>query len=244
MVNKPYMIDIYQGDSVSDEGGPFAGFHKVKTSFNGIAFLSHKATESSDWTDTKMTSRYDHWMTGEDVSVTDVDSSKLTLKPRFMFYHFNGTMSNIAAEADHFLKVISARYAKGDDACLDWEPIGASGYQISAIQADEFCQRVEQKLGITCSVYGGNDPREQFMIRVPSDVIDRFSKRRLWFCNYNAAPKGIPLPWQHTGVTWWQDDGDRYGPGPHLIPGMNGYCDNSTVVGGMTVAKAYQIWGT
>ena len=244
MVNAPYMIDIYKGDEVSDAGGPLAGFEKVKASHNGIAFLYHKATQSSGYQDPRVSLRYDHWMTGETIPVTDVDGAKLMLKPRFGFYHFNGTLSDIGAEVQNFLHVIGQRHQKGDAVCFDWEGIGGSGYQVPADKVDLWCQQVEQKLGISCDVYGGNVPREQFQHRWPDALVERFSKRRFWFCNYNRAPAGIPLPWQHTGITWWQDDGDQYGPGPHTIPGIIGYCDNSTVVGAMTVARANEIWGT
>jgi hypothetical protein len=33
-----------------------------------------------------------------------------------------------------------------------------------------------------------------------------------------------------------------FGPGPHRIPGITTLCDNSTVVGAMTVAKLDQLW--
>lgn len=245
-MNQPYMIDIYQGDEVSDAGGPLAGFDRVKASHNGIAFLYHKASEAQGWKDPRVESRYDHWMNGKPVPVTDVDGAKLSIIPKFGFYHFNGTMTNVDAEVQNFLRAIGTRHQKGDAVCFDWENVGASGYAVPAIRADQFCSEVEQKLGISCDVYGGNVPREAFQQHsVPSAVIDRFTKRRFWFCLYaNYNPNLVPLPWRHVGPTWVQDDGDKYGPGPHTIPGMIGYCDNSTVVGQMTVAKAASIWGT
>ena len=79
MANKPYCIDIYQGDEVSDAGGPLAGFSRVKAAYDGIAFLYHKATQSTGLKDHRLGLRYDHWMTGETIPVTDVDGAKLML---------------------------------------------------------------------------------------------------------------------------------------------------------------------
>jgi Glycosyl hydrolases family 25 len=243
MANVPYCIDIYAGDEVADAPGkPLAGFDRVKTAFNGIAFLDHKASEATGHKDARVGSRYQHWMDGKPIRVVDVTGDVLMIPPRFSFYHFNGPMTDIQAEVDNFLGAIKPYYKPGDDVCLDWEAIGASGYQVSAAKADTWCRMVEDKLGRSCKVYGGNVPREQ-LPRAASDVIDRFSKRRFWFCEYSSVLHSIPIAWQKTGIYQWQDDGDQYGPGPHRIPGMQGYCDNSTVVGGMTVDRLNQMWG-
>lgn len=243
MANKPYAIDIYYQDDVVDlPGKPLAGFDQVKA--YGIAFLDHKATESTGWKDPRVASRYEHWMTGDPVTVTDVDGAVLQIPPKFGFYHFNGPMTNIQAEVDNFLSVVKPLYNKGDDLCIDWEAIGASAYQVGADKIDEWCQRVEQWCGFPIKVYGGNVPREQFQRRWPSALVDRFTQRRLWFCEYNPVQTHLPLPWIQIGSYLWQDDGDKYGPGPHYIPGMHGYCDNSTVAGNMTVAHVLAGWGT
>lgn len=240
----PYCIDIYWGDEVVDAPGrPLAGFDQVKASFKGIAFLDHKASESVGRKDPRVASRYKHWMDGKPVKVVDVDGSILELQPRFGFYHFNGPMTDIQGEVNNFLDAIKGLYQPGDDVCLDWEAIGGAGYQVSAANADAWCRTIEDKLGHSCKVYGGNVPREQ-LPWASSAVIDRFSQRRFWFCEYSGALHSIPLAWQKTGIFQWQDDGDQYGPGPHRIPGIQGYCDNSTVVGTMTVAKMNAGWGT
>lgn len=239
----PYSFDIYWGDEVADKPGqPLAGFDLVKASFKGIAFLDHKASEGTGRTDPRLGSRYTHWMDGDPIRVVDVNGDVLSIKPRFGFYHFNGPMNDIAAEVKNFLGAIAPFYRAGDDVCLDWEAIGASGYQVSAMNADTWCRMVEDKLGRSCKVYGGNVPREQ-LLRASSDVIDRFSQRRFWFCEYSSALHAAPIAWQKTGIFQWQDDGDQFGPGPHRIPGMVGYCDNSTVVGSMTVARMNELWG-
>jgi hypothetical protein len=238
MVNKPYMIDIYQGDTVL--GANDEGFAQVKAA--GIAFLDHKASQGSEETDQRCAFRREKWMDGVAVPVTDVDGASLSLLPRFGFYHFNDA-SDAAEEAAHFRTVcLAAGYQPGDDLCLDWENIGASGFSQNVTWADTFCDAVEQWCGFAIKVYGGNVPREQ-MPRATSAEFDRFAKRRFWECQYGIwKPRLVPEPWAKSGPWYWQDDGDQYGPGPHHIAGLTGYCDNSTVVGSMTVAKVYAGW--
>ena len=241
MMYKPYCIDIYQGDNVIDAPGhPLAGFAQVKA--QGIAFLDHKASQGTEEVDTGVERRYEYWMDGKQIPVTDVDGTVLSLMPRFGFYHFNGGGA-AAAEAAHFLAVVKPIFNKGDDLCLDWEDIGASGYQMPASWADDFCNVVEDWCQFPIKVYGGDAPREQLQ-KASGSILDNFAKRRCWFCQYGVLqPLLVPLPWQKNGPFQWQDDGDQWGPGPHTIPGISNYCDNSTVVGTMTVAKLNQMWG-
>jgi hypothetical protein len=243
MANKPYMIDLYAGDDVVDAPNqPLAGFLQVKA--QGIAFLDHKASQGETWQDSRVALRHKYWMTGDPVKVVDVDGKILMIPPQFGYYHFNGPMTNVAAEVANFLAVVKPLYKPGDDICIDWEPIGKSGHQVSATLIDEWCQRIEEEFGFACKVYGGNVPREQLAKHgVPQAVMDRFSKRRLWFCEYNSVLKNLPQAWTTTGPFMWQDDGDDSGPGPHTIPGIERYCDNSTVAGKMTVANVQAGWG-
>jgi hypothetical protein len=243
MVNRPYMIDLYAGDSVVDQPNqPLVGFVQVKA--QGIAFLDHKASQGENWQDPRLALRHKYWMTGDPVKVVDVDNTILEIPPKFGYYHFNGPMTNVATEVANFLAAVTPLYQPGDDICIDWEPIGASGFQVSPSLIDEWCQRVENKFGFACKVYGGNAPREQLARPgLPSDLIDRFKGRRLWFCEYNLVVKNLPLPWKDIGPYMWQDDGDQFGPGPHSIPGIERFCDNSTVVGDMTVSKVLAGWG-
>ena len=247
-INKPFCIDIYSGDNVSDIPALLAGFNQVKAA--GIAFLIHKASEGVGYHDPRYAARRSAWMNGTAIPVTDVDGTALELYPAWGAYHFfHGTSEAAAiAEAKYFLGV--AALGPGDFACLDWENVGASGYAPPAVYADAFCKTVEDALGRACAVYGGNVPRENLTSSVGSAVITNFSARQFWFCQYGAyQPSLLPLAWKETGPFLWQDDGDRYGPGPHVIPGIvnpNGSpepCDNSTVVGAMTVAKLAAAWG-
>lgn len=243
MANRPYMIDLYAGDDVVDAPNqPLAGFVQVKA--QGIAFLDHKASQGETWQDPRLALRHKYWMTGDPVKVVDIDNTILEIPPKFGYYHFNGPMTNVAAEVANFLAVVTPLYKEGDDICIDWEA-GPSGHQVPASQIDEWCQRIENKFGFACKVYGGNVPREQLARPgLPAALIDRFKARRLWFCEYNSVLQNLPLPWQAVGPFMWQDDGDQYGPGPNHIPGIERYCDNSTVVDKMTVSKVLAGWGS
>lgn len=238
MVARPYCIDIYQGDEVSDSPSPLAGLDRVKA--DQIAFLFHKATEGTSERDMRYAARRAKWMSGGAVSVIDVDGMTLSLPPHWGAYHFfHG--QDAAAEAKNFLA--AAALEAGDAACIDWENVGKSAYTPPAAIADEFCCRVEDATGRACWVYGGNVPREQLAAKLPSAMLDRFAARPLWFCEYgNYRPSLLPAPWKTHGPALWQDDGDAYGPGPHRIPGIANLCDNSTVVGAMTVAKLAAAW--
>jgi hypothetical protein len=242
-VNPPYCIDLYEGDNVIDSPGPLGGFSQVKA--QGIAFLDHKATQGTAHQDIRLKTRYPAWMNGQPVSVTDVDGTKLQLTPRFGFYHFNGT-GTAAAEAAFFIQTVKPYFNKGDDLCLDWEDL--NGFQQPATWADAFCSAVEEWCGFPIKVYGSDAPREQ-LTKASSAILDNFASRKLWMADYNLTyrPQLLPLPWQHTGPLQWQDNGTinnkPAGPGPYTIPGISNYCDNSTVVGGMTVAKLNALWG-
>jgi GH25 family lysozyme M1 (1,4-beta-N-acetylmuramidase) len=242
-VNKPCCIDLYHSDDVSDKPTALAGFDRVKGT--GIFLLIHKASQGVSNRDSRYDARRAKWMTGNAIKVTDVDGASLSLSPIFGAYHFLEGAYPVK-EAANFL--MTARLTPTDQAFVDWEAVGASGHYPSLDAADTFCQAVEQATGRPCGVYGGNVPRETFASgRASSDVVERFSKRPLWFCAYGSySPEKfaslIPLPWKETGVLLWQDDGDKSGPGPHTIPGINNYCDNSTVVGEMTFANLHNLW--
>ncbi len=229
-VNKPFVIDLYQGDNVQDTPGPLGGFARTKAS--GIAFLIHKASEGVSGVDRRYRARRLAWMDGIPVTVTDVTGEVLQLAPRFAAYHFfHG--QDPEAEARHFLA--TAQLQPGDDAAVDWEQVGASGFQPSADAVDAFCNIVEAELGFPIIVYSGNVAKEQLRGRDP-----RFAKRRLWLASYGrtfTVQESWDYPWL------WQDDGDDSGPGPHTIPGIDGFCDNSTIAAPMTIKRLHDEWG-
>lgn len=243
MTNRPCCIDIYHGDEVSDHPNLLAGLDQVK--HTGIFALIHKATEGSGGRDARYDSRRAKWMSGNAINITDLDGAQLNLAPLWGGYHFfHGP--DPKAEAANFL--MTARFRPENMAFLDWEAVGASGFQPSLEAADAFCMAVEDALGRPIGVYGGNVPRERFEAeRVSEAVLERFAARPLWFCAYGAYSEAklkslLPIPWHDVGTFLWQDDGDKFGPGPHTIPGIIGYCDNSTVVGSMTFAKLHEQW--
>lgn len=242
MANRPCCIDVYQGDDVSDDPTALAGFDKAKAS--GIFALIHKVSEGTTEVDSRYNARRAKWCDGEAIEVTDLDGSKFSTLPLFGGYHFFYG-ANPAAEAKHFLSVAS--FKPGDLPFIDWEA-GPSGHQPSLEAADTFCQAVEQALGRVCGVYGGNVPRERMIAERPSEaVLERFASRPFWFCAYGSYTPAtfqtlIPSAWQDTGVFLWQDDGDNAGPGPHRIPGINNYCDNSTVVEDQTFKGLTDLW--
>jgi hypothetical protein len=242
-MNSPFCIDLYEGDDVIDlPNQPLAGFAQVKA--QGIAFLDHKASEGTNERDSRAANRRRYWMDGKAIPVTDVDGSSLSIFPHFGFYHFNGTGAAIIEAANFRAAVMAAGYQPGDDLTLDWEDIGASGYQQPASWADDFCNYTENWCCFPMKVYGGDAPRAQ-LAKASGTVLNNFTKRRLWFCQYGTfAPALVPFPWEASGPLQWQDDGDQWGPGPHTLPGIERYCDNSTLVGTMTVAKLVNNWGS
>lgn len=238
-INKPCCIDISHGDDVSDNPTPLAGLDQVKAT--GVFQLIHKATEYTTFEDPRYNARREKWMTGGLIQVQDVDQdlSTMWVKPQFGAYAFFHGVDGVA-EAKYFLNY--ARLELGDMPFIDWEAVGASGYQPTIAAADAFCSTVEDALGRVCGVYGGNVPRERFAAeKVAPDVLDRFQKRPLWFCAYGGIKllSLLPEPWSRAFL--WQDDGDQYGPGPHTMPGISGYCDNSTITDG-TFAELYASW--
>ena len=228
-INRPCCIDISHGNDVSDDPTSLAGLDRVKA--QGVFALIHKATESTGFQDQRYAARRAKWMSGGNVTLIDVDGSSISVPPRFGAYHFFHGQDPVA-EARYFLS--HAALEDGDMPFIDWEAVGASGYQPSIQAADAFCTEVEQALGRPCGVYGGNVPREQFSDPVTHGTVAfvGFQARPLWFCAYGGVRllEMLPAPW--TSVFLWQDDGDQYGPGPHVMPGISGYCDNSTIVNG------------
>jgi GH25 family lysozyme M1 (1,4-beta-N-acetylmuramidase) len=148
-------------------------------------------------------------------------------------YHFFDFAATPQAQADFFLA--SANPAPDDLLCLDWENVPGGG-EDSKAQAQAFLQRIFDKTGKRAVIYSGNVAKEQL-----GDKVDPFfAAHPLWLCQYadhfTTQATWANKPWL------WQNNGDQSGPGPHTIPGVNGYCDNSTVVGDMTVERLLAEW--
>ena len=225
----PVAIDLYHGDDVQDTPGPLGGFARVKA--KGIALLLHKASEGVSAVDSRYRARRAAWMDGIPIPVQDMDGTVLQLTPKFAAYHFL-IGEDPVAEARHFLA--TAQLKPGDDAAVDWEQ-SAGRPPPTADAVDAFCNVVEAALGFPMIVYSGNVAKEQL-----KGVDTRFSRRRLWLAQYSRTfqvQESWSFPWL------WQNDGDDSGPGPHTIDGIDGFCDNSTVAGPMTVARLHAEWG-
>lgn len=137
-------------------------------------------------------------------------------------------------EADYFL---SAAEPDADTlVALDWENYPDDNHAPNANAARAFLERIEDKLNRKAVIYSGNVAKEQL-----SGVDTYFGSHRLWLCQYATTWKVQPswtTPWL------WQNNGDSYGPGPHVIPGIKGNCDNNCIVDPMTVADLIVEWAT
>ena len=147
-------------------------------------------------------------------------------------YHFFDFTAPAAQQADHFLSVA----APGTDTlvALDWESIGTS--EPSAALAKAFLEELESKLGRKAVVYSGNVAKERI-----AGNDDYFGSHRLWLAQYGAhwrCQQSWKSPWL------WQNNGDATGPGPHRIPGIQGLCDNNTIVDPMTVDDLISQWAS
>lgn len=132
-----------------------------------------------------------------------------------------------------------------DSAWLDFEDNTES--EMSADQAYEFLDRVSQKLGRACGIYGGNRIREQIK---PQDKnwIDIAKFVPLWQCRYIKLQPAdndelfrmvppIP-PW--TKNIFIQFTGDGVGPRPHSVNGLENGADLDVFNG--TKDELAKIW--
>jgi lysozyme len=150
----------------------------------------------------------------------------------YAFFHGRDRGGDPVKEADDFL---SAAEPDADTlVALDWEN-DEGGYVPRPAEARAFLERIEEKLGRKAVIYSGNVAKEQI-----SGVDEFFGAHRLWLCQYG--------PWR-TQASWtrpwlWQNNGDSYGPGPHQIPGIQGNCDNNTIIDPMTVDQLMAEWAS
>jgi lysozyme len=153
-------------------------------------------------------------------------------------YAFN-TGDPVADQVALFLKV-----AAPDDRTslwLDFEDNKSS--QMSASQAREFLDRVDQKTGRACGIYGGNRIREQ--IKANDDF---FPQHPLWLCQYKLGIPdsatlddlnkriNVPPPW--TKYFLLQYTGDGIGPKPHMVNGVGDGSDMNAFNGSAADLRA------
>ena len=145
----------------------------------------------------------------------------------FGAYDF-ATSDHVAQNVDAFLGY--SALSSADMAFLDFEDNSQS--QMSGDQAYEFLDRVSQKRGRPCGIYGGNRIREH-IDQNDSKWIDVAKTAPLWQCRYIgsqpadnadlfAAIPPIP-PWTSNFII--QYSGDGVGPRPHTIPGLQDGAD-------------------
>jgi lysozyme len=139
----------------------------------------------------------------------------------------------------------TAQLGLNDGAWLDFEDNSAS--QMTGDQAHEFLDRVSQKLGRACGIYGGNRIREQIDPQA-AKWIDMAARAPLWQCRYIGVQPDdndelfrfihtIP-PW--TKNTIIQYTGDGVGPKPHTVPGLENGADLNVFNG--TREELAKVW--
>jgi lysozyme len=216
----PLCIDIYHGNEVSD-------WSKVKEF--GINFVFHKVSEGLDNLDPLFALR--RKMSADDGI------------EHWGGYHFFHGHTDPVKEAEDFIK--GCGDLDGLALALDWERLRDGSYG-SAPQAAQFVERVLELSGRdNMWIYGG-DVLKEAIHGTDAGAKAYWSQFKLWLCQY--GPHFImPLAWlKPTGSTsvpdLWQNNGDQAGPGPHRIPGIPSYCDNSCLVGTNTVEGLAQKW--
>jgi lysozyme len=153
----------------------------------------------------------------------------------FGSYHFTDWDASPSAQAEKYLNV--AQPADDELMCLDWEWAGPRKALWNAAQGEEFLRYIYAKTGRYSMIYGGIDV-ENMCSNSPSAAF--FAQHRLWHAQYEAHFNTGPI-WKNQ--PWlWQCDGDAYGPGPHYIPGVSDLCDNSIIVGTMTIDRLLAEW--
>lgn len=191
-----------------------------KTKAAGIIGVIHKATQGKTICDPK----YD--VRRKQAAIAGM------LWGAYHFFHGQGSTADAVAEADFFLGYVDS--TPDTLLALDWENVG--GGSATATQARAFLDRIQDRLQRKAVIYSGNVAKER--IRGKDDY---FGAHRLWLCQYGKTWKtqaSWPYPWL------WQNNGDASGPGPHTISGINGYCDNNTIVDPMTEDRLRSEWSS
>lgn len=197
----PVVADMSHGNSVN--------LTKLKAA--GCWGIIHKAVQGVGFTDDQYTRRR---------------ASAEAMDFLWGAYAF-ATGDNVKAHVDHFFAV--AQPGPNTLMCLDFEDNPHS--QMSGEQAKEFLDRVDQKLGRACWIYGGNRISEQIKDNDPF-----WALHPLWLCQYKTAASlrtadlaaldghiEIPHPWKR--YTLLQYTGDGTGPLPHTLAGLEDGAD-------------------
>jgi lysozyme len=127
--------------------------------------------------------------------------------------------------------------------CLDFE--NNPRHDMKMAMALEFLDRVDQRIGRPCVIYGG-DRIKRFVPDLDDQQRDFLAKRPLWGCEYgprwkNYDVNGDDLPWTN-GPDLWQYTGDGQGPGPHTVDGLEDGADLSKFLWGDKTQTALASW--
>lgn len=180
----PRVVDISHYNLIAPDG-----FKKAHAA--GIWGIIHKATEA--------TSIIDRQMAGRKQAVLDAGLLWGT-------YHFI-RHGNIPAQVENYLH--HAQPATTDLMALDWED-----NKVKPSEAQEWLQKVHDKVGRKPILYSGNTAKEL----LGSHANPFFAGHRLWLAQYSSHPvcqKSWDSPWL------WQYSGDGAGPAPHKVPGIS-----------------------
>jgi lysozyme len=193
---------------------------------NGIIGVVHKATQGLGFTDPAYDARR---------------AAATAAGLKWGAYDF-ATGDKVADNVARFFAV--AKPDANTLMCLDFEDNTRS--QMSGAQAHEFLDRVDQKLGRACWIYGGNRIFEQITDNDPF-----WPKHPLWLCQYKTDPAlrdtdlatlskhiRVPPPWK----TWTllQYTADGVGPLPHTVPGVENGADLNAYAG--TTDQLRAVW--
>ncbi len=124
--------------------------------------------------------------------------------------------------------------------CLDYEQ-SFTHSNMSAGQAREFMDTVDQTTGRACWIYGGNWVREHIStLRLTQSDVDWWRMHPLWLCQYRLGVQAdsfaqllthltIPRPWAMPSLV--QYTGDGVGPQPHTVHGLENGADLNIFAG-------------
>jgi lysozyme len=189
----PMVVDLSHWDPADD-------YEAVKA--DGIVGVIYKATEGQSYTDP-----------------TYVSQQHAAKAAGLLWgaYHF-ADASDVGGQVRNFMGF--ACPDPDELFCLDWEDNPGGAGKMSADQARDWIEQVEDKLGRPgeCVIYGGNTIKEA----LDSDPDGFWGSRRLWLCQYGSTPSWPEDIWS---AYWlWQYTDGQVGPTPHSIDGV-GHCD-------------------
>lgn len=212
----PVVADMNHNNPIGQrEGGELAGFRAMAAA--GCVGIIHKARQGVGFADNAFARRRDlAWSAGLEVGAYDF-----------------ATHDDVAANVAAFLA--TASISDKLSYWLDFEDNGAS--EMTGEQAAEFLDRVDQKIGRACGIYGGNRIFEEITDDDQEDV-DWWALHPLWLCQYKTDPAlsdadlatlkpriHIPSQWRKPGWFLLQYTGDGHGPRPRTMPGLENGAD-------------------